>query len=157
MLTYLAGGGAERITIGAAALAHMRAHRQLCVGDAEAGGQLFAKLASGCVDIVVATGPRPQDRRSRFYFAPDRIMERREIAKLHREGLHYVGDWHTHPEPAPSPSALDLQNIRQIFTQSRHTYGGILMIIVGQAELPDGMFVGIANAQQVKRLFQVSI
>jgi integrative and conjugative element protein (TIGR02256 family) len=96
--------------------------------------------------------PRPADRRSRFYFAPSRIHERREIRELHRRGLHYVGDWHTHPEPVPSPSSLDLRNIREIFTQSRHAYAGILIVIVGQLEPPTGIFVGIANGQQIAAL-----
>lgn len=152
MLTYLAGGGAERIKISTEALAHMMAHRQLHTHDAEAGGQLFARLSGAYIDIVVATGPRPQDQRTRFYFAPSRIMERREIAKLHREGLHYVGDWHTHPEPVATPSPLDIRNISEIFMRSRHAYGGILMVIVGQVDPPAGMFVGIADGKGVTAL-----
>lgn len=152
MMTFLANGGHERITFSAAAVAHMLAHRQLRASDDEAGGQLFARLADGSVDIEVATGPRPADRRSRFYFAPSRIHERREIRDLHRYGLHYVGDWHTHPEPIPSPSNLDLRNIREVFTRSRHAYAGILMVIVGQLEPPAGIFVGIAHRQGMAAL-----
>lgn len=152
MIAFLAGGGNERITFSAGAIAHMLAHRQLGAGDAEAGGQLFARLSARRVDIEVATGPRPADRRARFYFAPSRIHERREIRDLHRRGLHYVGDWHTHPEPRPSPSSLDLRNIRDIFTQSRHAYAGILIVIVGQLEPPAGIFVGIANGREIAAL-----
>ncbi|MGR6465808.1 Mov34/MPN/PAD-1 family protein [Rhizobium sp. PAMB 3182] len=153
VITFLAGGGEERITFSANALEHMLAYRQLGPKDAEAGGQLFARLSAAQVDIEVATGPRREDSRSRFYFAPSRIAERREIRSLHRQGLHYVGDWHTHPERNPSPSSIDLKNIIEIFTQSRHALGGILMVIVGQDEPPDGLFVGIANGKQVSQLF----
>lgn len=149
MIVFLAGGGNERITFSAGAIAHMLAHRQLGAADAEAGGQLFARLSAGRVDIEVATGPRPADRRARFYFAPSRTHERREIRDLHRRGLHYVGDWHTHPEPLPSPSSHDLRNIREIFTQSCHAYAGILIVIMGQLEPPAGIFVGIANDQEI--------
>ena len=152
MITFLANGGDELITLSAAAVVHMLAHRQLRAGDNEAGGQMFARLSAGRVDIEVATGPHDADRRSRLYFAPSRIHERREIRKLHRRGLHYVGDWHTHPQKIPLPSDLDLHNIREIFSQSRHAYAGILMVIIGQLEPPAGIYVGIANGQEVSAL-----
>ena len=152
MIVYLANGGDERISFTAAAISHMMAYRQLTVGDTEAGGQLFARLSEGRIDVEVATGPNPADRRSRFYFAPSRVHERREIRKLHQRGLHYVGDWHTHPQKVPSPSDVDLHNISEIFKQSRHSYAGILMVILGQLEPPAGIYVGIANAQGVAAL-----
>lgn len=152
MIAFLASGGDERITFSATVIAHMLAHRQLRECDTEAGGQLFARLSGGCIDVEVATGPRPSDRRSRFYFAPSRIHERREIRELHRRGLHYIGDWHTHPQRVPLPSDLDLQNIHEIFTQSRHAYAGILIVIIGQLEPPAGIFVGIANGRGVSAL-----
>lgn len=152
MIAFLANGGDELITLSAAAVVHMLEYRQLRAGDNEAGGQLFARLSAGRVDIEIATGPHHADLRSRFYFAPSRINERREIQELHRRGLHYVGDWHTHPQEVPLPSGLDLHNIREIFSQSHHAYAGILMVIVGQLEPPAGIYVGIANGQSVSAL-----
>jgi len=152
MIAFLANCGYERITVSAGAMESMLAHRQLRASDNEAGGQLFARLSAGRIDIKVATGPRPADRSSRLYFAPSRVHERREIHELHRRSLHYIGDWHTHPQKIPSPSDLDLQNINEIFTQSHHAYAGILIVIVGQLEPPAGIFVGIANGQGVSAL-----
>ena len=34
----------------------------------------------------------------------------------HRKRLHYVGDWHTHPEMKPDPSGYDSQHQRVICT-----------------------------------------
>jgi integrative and conjugative element protein (TIGR02256 family) len=127
-------------------------HRQTRPYDTEAGGQLFARLSPGQIKVEVATGPRHADRRSRFYFAPSRVHERREIHALHRSDLHYVGDWHTHPESVPKPSDIDLRNISEIFTHSKHDYAGILMVIVGQLDPPTGIFVGIANCNGVSEL-----
>ena len=156
VIAYLADGGDERISFGAGAITHMLAHRQLNAGAAEAGGQLFARLSEGRIDVEVATGPNPADRRSRLYSAPSRVHERREIRELHRRGLHYVGDWHTHPQPVPSPSDVDLRNISEIFRQSRHSYAGILLVIIGQLEPPAGIYVGIANSQGVAALVPLS-
>ena len=145
MISFLANEGEELITLSDVAVKHMLAHRQLRAEDDEAGGQLFARLSQGRVDIEIATGPHPADRRSRFCFAPSRMHERREIREFHQRGLHYVGDWHTHPQSVPVPSDLDLRNICKIFTESHHNYAGILMIIVGRVEPPAGIYVGIAN------------
>lgn len=152
MIEFLSNSGDERISLSDAAIAHMLAHRQLCVDDKEAGGQLFAQLSAGRVNIEVATGPRSADRRSRFFFAPSRIHERHEINELHQRGLHYVGDWHTHPQRVPLPSDMDMRNISEIFSQSHHSYAGILIVIVGELEPPAGIFVGIANGQGVEAL-----
>jgi integrative and conjugative element protein (TIGR02256 family) len=155
MLNYLTGGGSEQILFGDDALGHMIAYRQLQDEDCEAGGQLFARFSEACVEVLVATGPHSQDQRTRLSFLPNRTVERREIADFHRRGLHYVGDWHTHPEPVPNPSFVDLANIRTIFSHSQHSYGAILMVIVGQSDFPEGLFVGIADSASVTQLHHV--
>jgi integrative and conjugative element protein (TIGR02256 family) len=152
MISYRSNSGHEEIRFADEVLAHFQRHRQLGPKDREAGGQLFARLSDGLVSIERATGPRASDRRSRFSFRPSRILERIEIANLHRHGLHYIGDWHTHPEPMPTPSGIDRKSIHDTFTKSRHSYAGILMVIVGQTAAPDGLYVAIADANALTPL-----
>jgi integrative and conjugative element protein (TIGR02256 family) len=91
--------------------------------------------------VEEATGPRPTDRRTRTSYVPDRAAEQREIDSRYAGGLHYVGDWHTHPEMFPSPSCLDIASISESVRKSIHALNGFVLMIVGQAEPPNGLFV----------------
>lgn len=124
-------------------LIHLDAHRQRSPHDKEAGGQLFAEISREAWHIVRATGPRRTDFRSRFGFRPNRNAEREEIRSLFSEGLHYVGDWHTHPECRPTPSSSDLNSLRDMVANSRHELPGFVMIIVGQDPWPAGLWMSL--------------
>jgi hypothetical protein len=54
-----------------------------------------------------------------------------------------VGDWHTHPEALPGPSGLDIASISDSVRKSTHALNGFLLVIVGQAEPPDGLLVSV--------------
>ena len=139
MIAFPVGSSGETITLGDAVLDHLRGHRQLRFWQREAGGLLFARLDAATVEVVRATGPRPSDRRHRYSYAGDRTAEQREIDELHSEGMHYVGEWHTHPEPRPVPSSRDLSTMASRVRESRHGLAGFLFLIVGQAPAPDGV------------------
>ena len=128
-----------------AVLAHFNSHRQLTDRSREAGGQLFVQFVGPCIRIELATGPRPTDRRGLRFFVPNRWAERREIKRLYKEGLHYIGDWHTHPELQPTPSEVDTWNIQDTFLKSRHGLAGFVLVIVGKGSFPDGLFVGVST------------
>jgi integrative and conjugative element protein (TIGR02256 family) len=93
--------------------------------------------------VEQATGPRRSDSRSRFSFRPNRSAERREIEERFREGLHYLGDWHTHPEPTPEPSPTDIESMQEMVLASRHELPGFIMMIVGTAPTPVGFSVSL--------------
>lgn len=121
-------------------------HRQTDHEAPESGGQLFARLDGRRTVVCRATGPARTDRRGRFFFTPSRIRERREIRKLFREGLHYVGDWHTHPEDVPKPSRMDQQSMADTFQKSKHELRALLLVIVGRRSPPDGFWVAAHTA-----------
>ena len=82
---------------------HFRNHRQLRWWHREAGGQLFARFALPDIVIEKATGPRRSDWRTRYSYRPNRRAEQREIRAHHAQGLHFVGDWHSHPSRFHDP------------------------------------------------------
>lgn len=118
----------------------------------EAGGQLFGTFESARVRIECATGPRRTDQRRRNSFVPDRRAERREIKHLYEEGLHYVGDWHTHPRRRPTPSGVDVENFGDTFRRSRHDLPSFILIIVGLDSELDDLYVGLCNGERMTPL-----
>lgn len=132
-----------------AVLDHFSRHRQTHTSMSEAGGQMFALITNEgrYWDVVHVSGPRPMDQRSRFGVCFNREVEQSEIDAAFEEGLHYVGDWHTHPEPAPNPSRRDFLSMQQIARDSQHQLPGFLMIIVGDAALPASLWVSFHSRE----------
>lgn len=116
--------------------------RQLSRMATENGGQLFARFAAGKVQVEAVTLTKGKSKRKRYGFWPDRDTERIDIEQFFSRRLHYVGDWHSHPEPAPSPSRRDKTKMLEIFRQSKHELGAMLMVVIGQLEFPEGLYVG---------------
>ena len=131
------------VTFASEVLELFEQHKQLSEKSLEAGGQLFARFNATDVVISKATGLRNGDKRGRYLFWPNRKKEQNEIKELFGEGYHYVGDWHTHPEPVPTPSNTDLVNILECYNQSKHDLKYFIMVIVGTAPFPDGLHVSI--------------
>ena len=152
MINYLAAKGEQRIELTDKVLHHIWRYRQHAAHSAEAGGLLFAELSDACIRVVAATGPSILDRRSRYSFESSAWAAKRTISRMHRRGMHYVGEWHTHPEPVPNPSGDDRHSIRSVFLESKHPFAGLLLVIGGTQTYPDGLFVAIANGDGLQRL-----
>jgi len=151
VIAYPIPGTPQRLLFGAQALSEFARWRQLRHWAREAGGQLFAR--EGEIDIHVAVvGPRATDRRSRVSYTPDREAERIEIVRMHAEGMHFVGDWHTHPEDRPDPSMRDRRSMSELFTRSSHGLNAMLLIIVGRLDPPEGLYVGLHDGAKLLRL-----
>lgn len=152
-LIYGIPDGRGQLTFTEAALDHMFTRRQNRCLSKESGGQLFASFDEGKVIIVEATGPKRQDMRGRFSFWPHRPSEQKEISQRYREaGLHFVGDWHTHPERIPHPSNGDVNSVARMFSASNHDIFGILLVVVGTENLPNGLYVGLYDESGLKEL-----
>jgi integrative and conjugative element protein (TIGR02256 family) len=132
--------GRISVRVGPQVLATFDAYRQRRFFQLEAGGQLFARVRDDDWEIHTATGPRSRDRRGRFSFWPHRASEQQEIFEHHAGGLDYVGDWHTHPQDIPRPSADDLTSIAEVVRRSIHHLPGFLLMIVGRDPFPKGLW-----------------
>jgi integrative and conjugative element protein (TIGR02256 family) len=125
-------------------------HRQLKAASREAGGQLFARFGNDGMVIVRATEPTAGSRRGRTFFWPSRRDEQKEIKALFAEGLHYVGDWHSHPEAFPEPSSADIDKMEGIYDESQHELNCMVMLIVGTSEAPAGIWLGSVSKTGVQ-------
>jgi integrative and conjugative element protein (TIGR02256 family) len=142
------GASGQRLILEAPVVQHLEAHRQVTLRDREAGGQLFAAFVDDSIVVKEATGPRRRDHRTRTSYRPDRKAEQEEILEHHRRGQHYVGDWHTHPVPRPSPSHLDYRSIQASVRESTHHLKGFVLIIVGTLPAPQGLHVSINDGKE---------
>jgi len=120
----------------------------------ETGGQLFATFPSSEeLRIVYASGPHEKTTRRLFSVRFDLRTDQKEIERLFKQKkLHYVGDWHSHPQEIPVPSWIDKRTMRSRFIKSKHELNLMIMIIVGQAELPAGLWIGSQDASQLQEL-----
>lgn len=141
MIVFPIAASGQRLVLTSAVLEHFEKFQQLRWWQSEAGGQLFARLSLPDIIIEEASGPRPSDCRSRCSYRPNREAEQREITSKHARGLHFVGDWHTHPMIAPCPSIRDIESMRELVRRSQHSLNGFALIIVGTNQFPEGLSV----------------
>jgi len=105
--------------------------RQLNASDKETGGLLLARVSKEEVRILEATKAEKNASISRFLFQPNLKQKRRIVQEAFKDGLHFIGEWHTHPEKDPSPSGLDRYSMTDSFRRSKHELDCFVMIIVG--------------------------
>jgi integrative and conjugative element protein (TIGR02256 family) len=146
VIAYPVGESGQTIIFTDSVIAHFRRHQQRRGRHKEAGGQLFARIEGLNITVLEATGPRAKDLRTRTSYAPHRPSEQKEVEERHRRNLHFVGDWHTHPELIPSPSHIDTRSIGECVKRSKHELNAFL-VVVGNAEPPDGIQVSICDGK----------
>jgi len=129
-----------------------RNNLQISSDDFEGGGQLFASINEKEIIIEVASIPDQKDIKSRFSFHPNRKNQNKQIKYFFNKGLHYVGDWHTHPEITPSPSIIDISSMKDCFIKSIHQLNYFILIIVGSSTDPLSIYVSLVNKNNVFQL-----
>ena len=145
-ITYVGRDSNGTVIFSEKVIAHFVRFRQVWPCQREAGGQLFARFEGSTVMVEDVSGPRPTDRRSRTSYIPDRAAEQREIDERFARGLHFVGDWHTHPDKRPQPSVRDTRSIEECVSRSAHSLKGFLLVIVGNDPPPRGLRVSLHSA-----------
>ena len=148
MITYLIGTSGQTLVFGDEVLARFNRYQQRRCWQREAGGQLFARFENNTIAVAEATGPRARDRRSRTSYEPNRAAEHREIDERFPLGLHFIGDWHTHPEDRPHPSEVDLRSTADGVSRSRHQLNAFVLTIVGRLPPPEGLYVSLNDGHR---------
>lgn len=152
MIVFPIGDSGQRLIFSPTVLAHFNKHRQTRWWQKEAGGQLFARFVLPEIRIEEATGPRISDWRTRNSYRPDMRAEQQEIAVRHSRGLHFIGDWHTHPEQVPAPSLRDVESMRELVTKSKHSLNAFVLVIVGRERVPAGLSVSLIDTETMSSL-----
>jgi integrative and conjugative element protein (TIGR02256 family) len=129
----------QRVVIDPIVQRHTGRYRQTKPWASEAGGQLFGTVNADVVHIRSANGPHNSDIRSRYSFRSDPHAAQRAINAHARHGMFYLGEWHTHAQDSPKPSASDFDAIRSIWCRSQLNATGILLMIVGRIPGPEGV------------------
>lgn len=101
----------------------------------ETGGILIGTLSSGpIITITDATVSQPKDICHKFRFFRSAEGHQSHMDHLWKESGYrkmYLGEWHTHPEPIPSPSMVDIFGWKSIAKRRQNT-PWTLFIILGQ-------------------------
>ncbi|WP_158629217.1 MULTISPECIES: Mov34/MPN/PAD-1 family protein [unclassified Corallococcus] len=122
------------------ALSQMNSFRQTRLWHREAGGVLLGRYIMGCRDVVVdeVTIPMTGDWRLPFSFRRSRSRHQQVINArwaVSRGTCQYLGEWHTHPEPIPNPSSIDIADWRRRLRMDRFDGNSLLFIVVGIREV----------------------
>lgn len=132
------GGGT--IELGKAVIDALDRYRQLEAGAPEAGGMLLGRLISESNDLVIdeATEPSKRDRKGRYFFFRRRSHAQKRVDEVwygSASTVNYLGEWHSHPEDDPSPSATDTNNWFAICRKARYEQDCLVFVIVGRKNL----------------------
>ena len=130
---------AQSIHLAQRTLQHILGYRQISRWATEAGGQLFGQIEKEQVKVICATGPYRGDERSRYRYRSHPAEAQWAIETKAKEGLLYLGEWHTHAEDFPNASDLDNDAMSRLITNSKLNSNGLLMLIVGRAPTPEGL------------------
>jgi integrative and conjugative element protein (TIGR02256 family) len=98
----------------------------------EAGGILIGSYRGPHVEVLHCTTPLPGDRRLWNLFDRRDQGHRYEALRRWEESgrtTTFVGEWHTHSEPKPTPSFIDRTNWSKI--AKRHRIGPLILAIRG--------------------------
>jgi integrative and conjugative element protein (TIGR02256 family) len=130
-------------------------YRQLRRKDKEAGGVLLGRFIQNSEDVVVdrVTEPMERDVRKRYFFQKCREDHQRIIHAVWEESngtCNYLGEWHTHPEPHPTPSPHDLREWKKVLKDTVCDSDKLFFVIVGTKSVE--VWVGLRPSLEIKKL-----
>ncbi len=133
----------------------MRLYVQDSPSKREAGGILLGRFICHCADVVVdqITIPVTGDKRERSYFYRSARYHQKEIdnAWLLSSGTcNYLGEWHTHAEADPSPSALDFSEWHRKLSSDQFDSEVLYFVIMGAKQI--NAWQGHKKSRKIEKL-----
>lgn len=114
----------------------INSYRQTSPTDYEAGGVLLGRIFSDVISIDGISEPSSEDKSGRHYFFRNVKKAQRIVndawEKSNGEQI-YLGEWHTHPESRPVPSADDRLLIKNMHNHTKMEIDFLFMFILGQS------------------------
>ena len=134
--------GSLIVIVGTQAISQIEKFLRVDSGTREAGGILLGYRRDPHIEILAATLPARGDQRRRFSFVRAGCSHQRAATRAWRDSEHrvdYVGEWHTHPESNPSPSAVDRHELVRRSIEHRDDF--LVELILGF----DAVWFGMAG------------
>lgn len=113
----------------------------------ENGGILFARFNLPEISIEYISLPTKYDIKEKYKFCPNKKQQQKIIKQMEKKDLHYVGEWHTHPQKIPLPSELDLDSMKDRFNKSIHELNYFIMFILGNSTNDKDNWISIHNGK----------
>lgn len=130
---FRSADGRFEVEIPAVPLRAMVGHAAASGWQTETGGILIGRYKDGhrTASILEVTGPPAGSSWGRTWFRRgggdiDALLELRW-----RQGIYYLGEWHTHPNGTPYPSADDLRTMQRISAQPSYACPEPILVILG--------------------------
>ncbi|ABQ26396.1 hypothetical protein Gura_2211 [Geotalea uraniireducens Rf4] len=106
----------------------------------EGGGVMLGRYIIDSQDVVIdkISFPMPGDRATRTTFFRKKRAHQQVIDRAWEASNHtctYLGEWHTHPEPHPSPSSIDDTNWKRKLKNDIVDSDSLFFLIVGTSEM----------------------
>lgn len=118
----------------------------------ESGGVLLGTVHERGLLVTMATTPTRLDRQLRFLFERLPFGHRAVAKRLWRSTggtTRYIGEWHTHPQDIPTPSAIDVEEWRKL-AKVRADKRPLLAVIVGRRTLHVELTHGNGHRQPLR-------
>ncbi|WP_444930629.1 Mov34/MPN/PAD-1 family protein [Microbulbifer sp. SSSA002] len=114
-------------------------YRQLKCTSLEGGGLLLGRhlLASTHIAVDDISRPMRGDRRTRTTFYRGKGHEKYAHRKWRESSstYAYIGNWHSHPEPYPTPSKTDIRDWLNVLENDTYEGNKLYFLILGTKEL----------------------
>lgn len=126
--------------VASSAAATLTRYRQHDDAMPEAGGIMLGRVIVHAPRVVVdaVTEPSLWDRWTRYSFFRSKAPAQRAVNRAWDTSdrtRNYLGEWHTHPEDDPSPSALDTTEWRRLARTATFEQDSVFFLIIGRSNV----------------------